>query len=74
MRRTQEQLQDQTAEGSSIEEEEKTDATLPVGRRGAKGAGLLDKGGFAHRWFVSLYKTAEGIYQAAKRHVQPLQK
>lgn len=64
---TQEQLQDQTAEGSSIEEEEKTDnaTLLRLLEEGEKVLGFWT-GGFALSGLFPFTRQLKGIYQAAK--------
>ena len=72
---TQEQLQDQTAEGSSIEEEEKTDnaTLLRLLEEGEKVLGFWT-GGVALSGLFPFYKTAEGYLSGSQRDIlQPLQ-
>ena len=72
---TQEQLQDQTAEGSSIEEEEKTDnaTLLRLLEEGEKVLGFWT-GGVTLSGLFPFCKTAEGYLSGSQRDIsQPLQ-
>lgn len=72
---TQEQLQDQTAEGSSIEEEEKTDNTtlLRLLEEGEKVLGFWT-GGVTLSGLFPFCKTAEVYLSGSQRDIsQPLQ-